>query len=582
MSEGVEAVGQGGEGRLKALAARMERETKPPPLCRNCGEHEPDGVVLSPAKGRDGAPKLAWFCGWCREALEYTAMERERLAAERAAELKRKNKRRTRGRTSAGKHGAQIMGLAYRLGGFTARQLGELLLLESPERFEVRRAKAELEVELERLGADEERASAAEVERVGQAAAYASAKQAAADALSLLRHNKLMRSTGVMRKHAVGERTGRLEEYYHLEEGEGVLWGASRNGVVDQEEAIVAYNRHQLPRRAEHSAYRNDVYIRMLKDFALRQREAAPGAEVDEAGVVLSELGDVNGESWQGFPHQVGRFQPNLRKAKPRRGRDYEWLYPDGHPTFRWADGLECAFDVEAERESWGPEGAAKVDRYGAYWLRVYRELEDEVHAPELRPLREKEAEILQRRALLKAARDDRDEDWDVRKQASAELADEDSPVSDARLDEVRAQIKKVRSSPSPFLGLPEEVSPVLFIHQTEVWSRGVREAIRDREYPTPRYDAFVEHLVRAWDLKRLALNEERRKRGEREIPYEMFAERARREVDGLFIFTSFEQLREGGATTRAIWKPLFEWREEKATTLRLTAKLRARLSQTR
>ncbi len=593
--QGVAGRDGAGEGNgTTALVARMERETKPPELCKNCGEHPPVGVVVSPTPGEEGAPRAVWMCGWCKGLLAEAAAERERLAAAKATAEKRKRKRATRGRMSAGKHGAAIMALAFRFGGFSARQLAGFLLLQDPERFGGQwlageaRARAELVAELgslEELEDEERREAYREVERRGDEAAFGAARQAAADALSSLRKNKLMLPVGVWRAHVYGERGGRPEEFYYLSE-QGRLWGAGPNGVADEDEARVAYSFHQLPKEAEHAAYRNDIYLRMFKDFEFRRRlSEGSGAPVDQASVVVSGIEDFNGESWEGFPYQVGRFQPRKGKAKPRRGREYEWLYPDGHPLLRWADELAVAFDLEAERTSGARKGAEKVDRYGAYWSRLYKLLEEEAHAPALRPLEEEASDIEERRAKLLATARDEAVDESARKAAGRELADERSPVALKKLLALREEIAGVKASPPPFLGLPEGVSPVLFVHQTEMRSKGVRQAIRDRQYPTPRYDEFVEHIVRAREAQLAAVNEQRREAGAPEIPFDEFAANVRRSMDSLFVFTSWEELRDGvdpeseeGGTLYAFYKSLAITDEAKATTLRLTAERRERM----
>ncbi len=314
---------------LEAAAAAEEK----PERCESCGKREAHVLTTSPThKSKAGLLIPIWLCAVCASLVPQPVVK---------PEVKPKKKRR-RGRLSAGKNGTVAMTFAYRLGGLTARQLGQLFLLDDKGMFSKSRVPRE-----------------------------AAAAKGAAEILARLRAEGLMKSVGIWRSHAVGERGGRIEEFYYLE-GEGILWGAVGVGVVDAKGAQDAYKRHQLPRRAEHSAYRNDIFIRMLKDIGKSRRLY----EGNPSEVVVSKVEDFIGESWEQYPYAVARFVNKRGAEEPRRGRTWEWLYPDGHPRFVWEDKLECAYDVEAERESWAPQGANKVDRYAAWWLRLYRQLE--------------------------------------------------------------------------------------------------------------------------------------------------------------------------------------------------------------
>lgn len=112
-----------GKDAIAGLIERMQRETKPPEVCANCERQPPDKVVVSPMPGRSGGAKLEWWCVWCREVREHQEWSVARKAAAEEAKLARKKKRPTNGRVSAGRYGDAVMALAYRIGGFSARQL---------------------------------------------------------------------------------------------------------------------------------------------------------------------------------------------------------------------------------------------------------------------------------------------------------------------------------------------------------------------------------------------------------------------------------------------------------------------------
>ncbi len=522
---------------MEGKDGKAKPEIEKPSLCENCEKREPVRLMTSPTfVGKAGLPVAVWLCEACAVMVPKPAS---------------KKKRPTRGRMSAGKYGSAVMAIAFRFGGFSARQLGELLLRENPGRF----AKGEREGSTKRR-----------------------AVKAAADALILLRRNGLMRSVGVWREHVYGERGGRIEEWYYLH-GEGVLWGARTNGVVDGKEATVAYARHQLPRQAEHAAYRNDLYLRWLWDFeAKRRREVEAGTlEENAKHVVVSGVADFSGESWEGYPYPVGYLKTKKGKEVPKRGRTHEWLYPDGHPILKWADGLECAFEIEAERESWAAQAATKVDRFAAYWLRLYRQMEEEWREPKRRPIEEEIARVEARRKQLY---EEGHKKGEIRSKT----------LSEGRLRELRAKLAEINASRPAFQGLPPEVLPVVFMHQSAVISEGVRTRLRDRQYAMPRLDEFRQYLteaMRGWATVQLSEIDEKQKAAGRptvEILPEHYVHYI---LDFLFVFTSWEQLRVGdedddevGASLYPVYTPLGAMgrARSKTTTLRRTAEVRGSL----
>ncbi len=485
-----------------------------PERCESC-ERRPATVktTIPGHVSKLGLPLPVWLCAECVQLIPRTEPV--------VAQPKKKKRERVVGRMSCGKYGPAVMKLAYRFGGFSARQLGELLLLEDPSQFA--RSKGE---------------------------PSRAARVAAAETLNLLRKNRLAKSVGIWRRHAVGERDGRIEAFYYLS-GEGILWGAWENGVMDKEDALTHYGYHQLPRASEHAAYRNDVYLLMLKDFAEdRRRRAARGTlEEDAASVVVSGVEDFNGESYAGSPYAVADAEPKKgkwRETPQRRGRKTYWLYPDGHPRIAWADGLECYFEMEAERESETAEGADKVDRYAAHWLRVYKQMEDDWREPKIRALeediaaraerlREIEAELagIANEGELARLSGEREEPGAAQARQDRRmklLRERATPyLSAAEGQSLKRRLAEARRSRPPWRGLPAKISPVLFVHRTKLWSEGIRTRLRDGKYPMPRLDEFREYLT---DV--VAQEAETR---------ESAASLVEKVVDSLFLFTSFEAL---------------------------------------
>ncbi len=540
---------------LAALVAKVEKETKPPEACSNCGEHPPVGVVVSPVVGRLGVPRAVWVCSFCRSFLEVEKERREQeeaTAAEAEARKRRRKKKPTAGRLGKGLYGAGVMSLAYKFGGFTSRQLGEFLLLEDPRRFAGSRTTPER-----------------------------AAVKSAGESLSLLRRNGLMKSVGIRRVHVFGERRGKDEEFYHLH-GEGIRWGAEQNGVMDRTEAHTSYKRHLIPFRAEHSAYRNDIYLQMLRDFQKgREFEEGQGTLAENAHrVVVSGVEDFIGESYADYPHAVARLEVKKASKKnvPRPGRTWETLTPDGRPRVVWADELACSFDVEAERESGISEAANKVDRFCGYWLRLYKIHEDEWREPQIRAVEEQIAELDERREEIEVdlgnikyeeevqARHGRGLDEGMKNwRAELEKEKKSEHLSLSRRKHLERQLVLIRKSRPVFWGLPSEVAPVLFIHQTKARSEGARKALRDGEYPMPRYNELRAHLLpvmREWEAAKVyELNAERRAAGmpEAQLPQDTWSTST---LNALFLFTSWEELKQRvdqpfGGTLKPLWREI-------------------------
>ncbi len=556
-------VENGAAGIQEILGAAAAAEKKPE-VCGSCEQRPPSVLTTIPTYvSKAGIPIPIWLCSVCHE-----------LIPENRAPKKKPKKR--VGRVSAGRYGKAVMGLAYRFGGFSARQLGEMLLRENPRRFDKSRTTPEK-------------------------AAFAAAR----DSLLLLKQNRLMDSVGIWREHVAGERGGRIEEFYHLSP-KGVHWGASQNDVVDSKEAAEAYQRHQLPKEAEHAAYRNDIYLWMLRDFEVERSVYGGDEEMIQryaSEVVVSTLSDFSGESDERYPYLVGRFQNRrVSVGTALRGRTVERLYPDGRARIVWADDFVGEFDFEAERESKAKKAAGKVDRYGAYWLRLYKEMEDEAHAPRVRPLEEEGAAIEEERARLKALMESGTLPFNERERVQARLNGDEvellsgelEDVSIEKLEALRAEIATIKKSPLPFMGLPAGANPVIFIHQTKQRSENTRQKLRAREYPMPRFDEFMEYMtarMKGWARDRLlAINKKRIAEGAEPVRID-FGAYAATFLDSLFVFTSWEELRRAdedaadeepeelpGSTLRAIYTTLNAGAQAQDMTLRQVAVIRDEL----
>ncbi len=566
---------ENGAAGIPAILGAAAAAEKKPEVCGSCEQRPPSVLTTLPGYvSKAGIPIPIWLCSVCLELIP----EPENRAP------RKKPKKKQVGRVSTGKYGKAVMRLAYRFGGFSARQLGEFLLRQNPRRFAKSRTTPER-------------------------AAFIAAR----DTLRLLKANRLMDSVGIWREHAVGERGGRIEEFYHLSP-KGIHWGAAVNDVVDSKEAIEAYKRHQLPKEPEHSAYRNDIYLWMLRDFELERSVYYGGDEKMEqryaSEIVVSTLKDFSGESDERYPYIVSRFQN--RRVSPGtalQGRRYEKLFPDGRARIEWMDGFVGEFDMEAERESKVKKAAGKVDRYGAYWLKLYKDVEAEAHAPRVRPLEERATRIEEERARLLPLQTGEGVPKEIRRRAITRLtgenpdtgekaevellAGEEPDITVEKLGELRKEIAAIKDSPLPFMGLPEAVAPVVFVHQTKQRSENTRQKLRDREYPMPRYDEFLTYMsvrMMGWARDRLfAINKKRIDNREEPVQID-FGAYAAAFLDSLFVFTSWEELRqvdeesdeEGallpGSTLRDIYTSLSTTAEARGRSLREVSEVRETL----
>ncbi len=255
-------------------------------------------------------------------------------------------------------------------------------------------------------------------------------------ALDRLARQGLARRVDVNKKQRGGRRGG-VEHLYFLNDargGEAIIAGALRNGIKDPGRAKANYMRGGL--KGRHTKIRNDFLIRAMLDAG-----RTPGAEVDRER--------VGGESHRGFP-VLGAKVTRDRAGRKLSGFDlakagYEELQPDGYLPVRFradsreAGYVECPFLVELELWTRTDVVAEKIDGYAAAWARMHGA-------------------------------------------AVAEWP------------------KKTGSKRVPmdyFVGLPPGIAPVVFLFQTGMAARRMRDRLYAGEGgPMDRYDAFTKRLA--------------------------------------------------------------------------------------
>ncbi|MDP9485705.1 MAG: hypothetical protein M3Q49_07965 [Actinomycetota bacterium] len=257
----------------------------------------------------------------------------------------RKPPRRERDRIEYSRFREDALEFAYRFGGYTARQLSELLELRYPD----------------------------ELGSKNPGAKVSPALRAAYRAIESMKRSKLVQKVAVRRGHLAGSE-GKVtpEDFVYLssaDSGRARMWAGALCGVEKAQSAREDYRRHQLPKRPEHASWRLDLILLMLR--AARE------------GGVEAPLEEAFGESYPGYPYWLKK--PNIDKAgevlpERRNARAYyDPVIPDGSVSLYGA-----RFDVEVER--WTRTGTAggkgkgvvpKVERHAAYWLRRYERAEE-------------------------------------------------------------------------------------------------------------------------------------------------------------------------------------------------------------
>ncbi|MDP9438381.1 MAG: hypothetical protein M3P49_06525 [Actinomycetota bacterium] len=249
---------------------------------------------------------------------------------------KKKPRRRERDRIEYSRYRDDALEFAYRFGGYTARQLSELLELRYPE----------LEAKTE--------------------AKVSPALRASYRAIESMKRSRLFKKVAVRRGHLAGA-DGRVtpEDFAYLSPAEGgraAVWAGSLCGVEKARDAREGYRRHQLPGRPEHASWRTDLILLLLWEAC--------------AAGVAAPLEEAFGESFPGYPYWIAK--PALDKAgAPLPTRKNARAYHD--PAIPDASMVlyDVRFDLEVER--WTRTGAVgvrgkkgvvgKVERHASHWL---------------------------------------------------------------------------------------------------------------------------------------------------------------------------------------------------------------------
>lgn len=325
---------------------------------------------------------------------------------------KKKPRRRERDRIEYSRYRDDALEFAYRFGGFTARQLSELLELRYPEL----------------VGDGESKTSPS--------------LRASYRAIESLKRSKLVKKVAVRRDH-LAEADARVtpEDFVYLSPAYGsraVVWAASLCGVEQADEARDGYKRHQLPRRPEHASWRTDLILLLLR--------AAGDAGVE------APVAEAFGESYPGYPYWIKK--PLVDKAgeplpERKNGRSYyDPAIPDASVEI-----YGTRYDLEVERwirtgyvetgRKKGKKGVVpKIERHAAYWLRLYKLAEGLLVR----------TWIKQRAAELKAAKSER--------------------------KVTKPEVAAYRDSLG-WLGLPEDVAPLVIVMRTEADADRMRARVR-------------------------------------------------------------------------------------------------------
>lgn len=257
----------------------------------------------------------------------------------------------------------------------------------------------------------------------------------------------------VRSRYAGKKSRGSLEKWYYLDRtgGEPLLMGAFAADVEDAKTARDNWKYHQQPSRREHAHLRNEVFILSVLDAEHENaRRGWRFVEIDRE--------EIYGESCPEYPLYGARI--NVDKAgapKPARpgGRgDYEWFIPDGRMEVGWRAKLAgedrepdllCAFDFEVEMRARTKKVFEKIDKRAGWIHRL-------VSARE-------QAWVKPRMAAWKASR----------------KADGKDPEGiDARREYER--LRRV----VPWLGLPPEVAPVVFVYPTAKMALAMRGRVAE------------------------------------------------------------------------------------------------------
>ncbi len=256
-------------------------------------------------------------------------------------------------------------------------------------------------------------------------------------------------------KYAGKKPRGSREKWYYLDKtgGDPLLMGAFAADVEDAKTARDNWKYHQQPSRREHAHLRNEVFILAILDAEWENiRKGWRFVEIDWE--------EIFGESCPEYPLYGARIATD-KAGEPKQVRqggrgNYEELIPDGRLEIGWRakllgedrePGTVCPFDFEVEMRARTKKVFEKINKRAGWIHRL----------------------ITAREKPWVAARM---AEWS--KTYSAGLAGEQG----RKVDE-RAEYKRLRAS-VPWLGLPPEVVPVVFVYPTAKMALAMRKRVAE------------------------------------------------------------------------------------------------------
>lgn len=256
---------------------------------------------------------------------------------------------------------------------------------------------------------------------------------------------------------------GKPKKWFYLDKsGEHLQLGAFAAGVEEDAVARGNWRLHQQPARAEHAYLRNEFFLRVHED--LRAENACRKARGLGALGAL-DLGLLFGESCPEYPI-FGAQNPKASAppARARGNKGFEWFIPDGRMTISWPGVGRCAYDVEVEMRARVARLAEKVEKRVGWLGRLHEERVGPAVAS----------------AVAEAKR-------------AAEAPESTKSWSDTRASEAARRARTAL----PFLGLPEEAVPVVFLFPRARQARDMRDGLREAaaEGRLPRYAALAREL---------------------------------------------------------------------------------------
>ncbi len=257
-------------------------------------------------------------------------------------------------------------------------------------------------------------------------------------------------------KYAGKKLRGSREKWYYLDKtgGDPLLMGAFAADVEDAKTARDNWKYHQQPSRREHAHLRNEVFILSILDAEWENaKKGWRFIEIDRE--------EIFGESCPEYPIYGARIAVD-KAGEPRQVRqggrgDYEELIPDGRLEIGWRakllsedrePDLVSAFDFEVEMRARTKKVFEKISKRAGW---VHR--------------------------LITA----REQAWVKGRMAAWNEQNRGRGYSSAsgRKDAEKEEYKRLRAN-VPWLGLPPEVVPVVFVYPTAKMALAMRKRVAE------------------------------------------------------------------------------------------------------